>query len=320
MIDQARERVIQGGMDGSFEKVERARAGGQIAAWNEALSWLGPLREYARISHAVRHALRPEVRLGSRGADTSTVDNAERRLSFLQWEVQSLVAKHRPQTSSALELLNIIFFRDLEFALASDNLISRKVDAPVALLEPVLARRVGPPTLVAVLYAWVGECVAKAYGETSDFVRIELVHGTPCEVVRVIPREDRGEVWLIDLAAKGTRVEQTRWASWCASSVTDGFVRMTWVQGLVGVLTELFKLLEKWPPMSIDQLSAQLFVLDQIISLQPSETSRWADRAMINTRRGDRSSALDDLKRFFAFHERETAPASIVSLFDDLKR
>jgi regulator of sirC expression with transglutaminase-like and TPR domain len=91
------------------------------------------------------------------------------------------------------------------------------------------------------------------------------------------------------------------------------------VQGLVRALTELFRVLEKMPTISIDLLSAQLYVLDRIIGLQPSETSRWAERAMLNTRRGDRSGALDDLKRFFAFHERETAPAAIVSLFDDLR-
>ena len=96
-------------------------------------------------------------------------------------------------------------------------------------------------------------------------------------------------------------------------------MRLTWAQGLVRSLTELFRILERTPSTSIDFLSAELYVLDQIINLQPSETSRWAERAMLNSRRGDRSSALDDLKRFFAFHERESAPAAIVSLFDDLR-
>lgn len=315
--------------DSSLEKAARGRAGVQVAVWNESSSWLGPLREYARISTVIRPGLRTDIVESARNGASdikASADSNERRLHFLGWEVESLILKHRAQFTSALALLNHIFFHELGFNLQPDA-SAIKSDGASALLETVLARRDGPTTLVTILYAWVAEAVARHYGshgknhdgDVCDFLRIELVHGTPAEIVRVIPRDDRGEVILLDIKSNGVRVSESVWSSWCAVAPVDGFLRLTFAQGLVRSLVELFKLLEKTPQVSIDMLSAQLFVLDQIMNLQPSETSRWAERAMINTRRGDRSSALDDLKRFFAFHERETAPAAIVTLFDDLR-
>lgn len=295
----------------SYEKAERASLGTRIAVWNESGSWLGPLKEYARISSAVRPGLRPAIAPDSR-------DTTEKRLHFLTWETEALIEKLKPAFSSALELVNEIVFRQLKFRVSTEIARGEGADA---LVETVLARREGPRAVISLLFVWIAEQVAKTYGEESDFSRVEMVNGTPTEVVRVIPRHDRGSVWLLDLANQGRRIPETIWSVWCATSLNadSGFSKISSTQGLVRCLTELYRHLEKASGLSLDLLSAQLYVLDQIISLQPSETVRWAERAMINTRRGDRSSALDDLKRFFAFHDRETAPAAIVSLFDDLR-
>ncbi len=306
-------------IQGHSEKAERSRIGVQVAVWNESSTWLGPLREYARISMAIRASLRSDSASDARGeTDATTTDASERRIQFLGWEVAALIEKHRPQCENASELLNLIFFSELRFSIA-DSSTGRRLDGTGALFDAVLATRIGPPALIAILYSWVSETIARAYGESSDYLRVELVQSTPTEVVRVISRSNVGCVWLVDLSRDGERVIENTWSSWCSSPTSNGFCRLSWLQGLVRSLTELFKLLEKMPTVSIDLLSAQLYVLDRIIALQPSETSRWAERAMLNTRRGDRSSALDDLKRFFAFHERATAPAAIVSLFDDLR-
>ncbi|CAN5394723.1 hypothetical protein BH10BDE1_BH10BDE1_19430 [soil metagenome] len=304
----------------SGEKLARARAGTQIAIWNDAMSWLGPLREYARISTAVRPALRSgaDDPLRADSPKTST-DSTERRLLFLGWEVEALVAKHKAQFTSAHSMLMHVFFNELGFSI-SDDADLRRHEGLATLLDTVLARRTGPASLISILHSWCAEIVARAYGETCDFTRVEPTHGTPTEVVRVIPRNDVGEVWLVDLSERGARVDESVWSPWCATSKLAGFTRLTFAQGLVRSLTEMFSALEKMSNLTLDLLTAQLFVLDQVISLQPSETSRWAERAVLNTRRGDRTSALDDLKRFFAFHERDSAPAAIITLFDDLRR
>ncbi len=298
-------------METSYEKAERASLGTRIAVWNESGSWLGPLKEYARISSAVRPGLRPSITPDSR-------DTTEKRLHFLAWETEALIEKLKPSFPSALALVNEIVFHQLKFRVASE---SSRTEGTDALVDTVLARREGPRAVISLLFVWIAEQVSSAYGHLSDFSRVEMVNGTPTEVVRIIPRDDDGSVWLIDLNQQGARIPQGTWADWCATSLTadSGFSKLSSVQGLVRCLTELYRHLEKASVLSLDLLSAQLYVLDQIISLQPSETVRWAERAMINTRRGDRSSALDDLKRFFAFHDRETAPAAIVSLFDDLR-
>lgn len=290
--------------------------GVQVALWNEGSSWIGPLREYSRISTTVRTALEAIE------ANSAANDVSERRLQFLGWEITALIEKHRSVDTRASDLLNLIFFRELGFAIGSSpaNVVTgRRLDGAGALFDTVLATRTGPPTLIAVLYAWIAETVAQNFGEMCDFDRVELVQSSPTEVVRFIERGRPGSVWLADLSKDGAKIDEEIWSQWCSAPTSNGFCRLTWAQGLVRMLTELFKLLEKMPVISLELLSAQLFVLDRIMSLQPSETSRWAERAMINTRRGDRTGALDDLKRFFAFHERETAPPAIVSLFDDLR-
>lgn len=304
----------------SGEKLVRARAGTQIALWNESMSWFGPLREYARISTAVRPALRSGIDDPLRQDSPKTAsDSTERRLRFLGWEVEALIAKHRPQFESAHALLSHIFFQELGFV-TSDEADLRRYEGSAALLDNVLARRIGPASLIAILYSWLSEMVARSYDSACDYSRVEPVHGTPTEVVRVIPRKNLGEVWLVDLSRGAARVDESIWSPWCATAKPEGFTRISFVVGLVRSLTEMFRLFEKMSNLTLDLLTAQLYVLDQIISLQPSETSRWAERAMLNTRRGNRTGALDDLKRFFAFHERESAPSAIITLFDDLRR
>ncbi len=311
-------------MDSSLEKAERARAGVRIAVWNESSSWLGPLREYARISSTIRPGVCPEPLKAEPRSEVTTpatagtlADTTDRRIRFLGWEITTLIETHRTKAKSASELLNTIFFRELGFNVCTES-SARRLDGPGALFETVLARRCGPPTLISIIYAWIGELVSAAYGDESDFLRVEIVQSCPTDTVRLIPRDDCGTIWLVSLSG-GTKVGEEIWSEWVSLLTSIGFVRLTWAQGLVRSLTELFRILERTPSTSIDFLSAELYVLDQIINLQPSETSRWAERAMLNSRRGDRSSALDDLKRFFAFHERESAPAAIVSLFDDLR-
>lgn len=296
----------------SYEKAERARLGTRIVVWNESGSWLGPLKEYARISSAVRPGLRPIT------GSSDSRDTTEKRLHFLAWETEALIEKLKPSFPSAHDLVNEIVFQQLKFRVAAE---SGRFESADILVDTVLARREGPRAVLSLLYVWIAELVMKAYEGRSDFSRVEMVNGTPTEVVRVIPRDDDGSVWLVDLSRQGERIPEEVWSSWCATSAdaSSGFSKLSPVQGLIRCLTELYRHLEKTASLSLDLLSAQLYVLDQIISLQPSETVRWAERAMINTRRGDRLSALDDLKRFFAFHDRETAPAAIVSLFDDLR-
>ncbi|MDX9732100.1 MAG: hypothetical protein RBT63_10045 [Bdellovibrionales bacterium] len=306
----------------SFEKVRRGQAGTQIAAWDETNTWFGPLREYAKVSAHVR-ALLPSGTIAVLTpsplfdqASTSTRQAPEKRLMFLQWEIETLVLKQREQFSSSFALLKKIFFEDISFEINPKFAIT----GASALLETTLARRQGPLSLSCMLFAWMGEVVANVYGDASDFRRIELVSSAPTEVVRVLPKPDLGAVCFVDLSRQGERVDESSWAEWCA----DGLARISWKQGLIRSLIDLFRSLERSSygddPADLETLTAQVYVLDEIISLQPSETGRWAERAILNTRRGDRGGALDDLKRFFAFHERETAPAAIVSLFDELKK
>lgn len=321
--------------DASFEKTQRARAATQIAIWAQLDSWEGPLREYAICATASAPDLlaaqtptqtpaqtpakysekisqNPSEAMVGKSAERS-ISDLDRRLKFFRWEVSTLIDRKvldlKETHQSHVDLLNEIFFEDLAF----------RLQIGPAALEAVIAKRVAPPALLAMLYGWVAELFiasCKAFDVDPRFSRIEIVHGVPSEVVRLIPSNDDGRVYLLDLQACGQSVSDQVWMPWCKQA-PHGFARKTYADALIAALTELFVALDS--ERSLESLQHQLAVLDVIIALQPSETSRWADRAVLNSRIGNRPRALDDLKRFFAFHEKESAPPGLVSLFDELR-
>ncbi len=285
--------------EASNEKSQRARAATQIAIWTQIGSWEGPLREYA-------------IAATTNATERSTSD-LDRRLKFFRWEVSALIdrkvldVKETGQTH--VDLLNEIFFEDLGF---------RRQSGPAA-LETVIAKRLAPPALLSMLYGWVAELFnssCQAFDVRTQFARIEIVHGVPSEVVRLIPLNDDGRIQLLDLQAEGKHVSDETWAQWCERA-PKGFSRKTFAEALIAALIELFGSLDR--DRNLENLLHQLSILDTIIALQPSETSRWADRAVLNSRLGNRPRALDDLKRFFAFHEKEQAPPALLSLYEDLR-
>lgn len=285
--------------DTSEEKTKRARAATQIAIWAATDSWEGPLREYAVCATAQ--------------TSEKSISDLDRRLKFFRWEVSALIDRKvldvKETNQSHIDLLNEIFFEDLGF---------RRQLGPAA-LETVIAKRLAPPALLAMLYGWVAELFTascRAFDVEPQFSRIEIVHGVPGEVVRMIPVQDDGRVFLYDLQVEGQQVQDETWSPWCKSA-PKGFSRKTFAEALTTALTELFVSLER--DRTLETLQQQLSILDTIIALQPSETSRWADRAVLNSRLGNRPRALDDLKRFFAFHEKEKAPPALLSLYDDLR-
>lgn len=286
--------------DATDEKTKRARAATQIALWTSSDSWEGPLREYAICATA--------------GSSEKSVSDLDRRLKFFRWEVSALIDRKvldvKETNQSHIDLINEIFFEDLGF---------RSQMGPAA-LENVIAKRLAPPALLSMLYGWVGELFnasCRAFDISPQFSHIEIVHGVPGEVVRMIPINDDGRVFLFDLQAQGNPVPDETWSPWCRSA-PKGFARKTFAEALCAALTELFVALDR--DRTLDSLQRRLSILDNIIALQPAETSRWADRAVLNSRLGNRPRALDDLKRFFAFHEKETAPPALISLYDDLRK
>lgn len=281
----------------SQEKLLRGRAGTQTALWEKADSWLGPLREYAKVSAAIRFWFSN----GESADAIETVTEAiEKRLQFLAWEATSSVVAEREQGVPASEALLMLFFDRLGF-----QIVETGADP---LLDVVLGRRRCPPRIGAMLFAWMAELVAQVYGEACDFKRVHLIESAPSFVVRFLDHKESGAVDLRHLGQRAQRVREEEWTRWCFA--TAGFPRLSWVQGLVGALQELQSALLL--PV------AKIVVLDQLIALQPSQTKRWAERALLHQACGESTRALEDLKRFFAFNERESAPATVVALYDSL--
>lgn len=61
-----------------------------------------------------------------------------------------------------------------------------------------------------------------------------------------------------------------------------------------------------------------LFLQNNLIAYQPSAIQLLAERALISRRLGLRREALRDLKRYFTFFDKASAPSELVTLFDEL--
>lgn len=257
----------------------------------------GPLnlvRELSRISYQL---------------DSSVLlDWMVKRVQFFSYELQTLI---RPDTSERDRLaeLNLFFFQSKKFQCTNEPM--RLQDPSSAfLLGQVLAARCGAPTVIALLYA----CLADRIQLDLEFVDLKPT----C----FLKWNDNGRSRYIDVTRGGVTLSNdeliemlhTRFQM-TTLSVDSLLETYTFETFLVEYLNELkLALLKSNDP---DKL---LFLQNTLISYQPSNIQLLGERALLHRRLGNFKSALADLKRYFTFHEREKAPAELVSLHDELSQ
>jgi regulator of sirC expression with transglutaminase-like and TPR domain len=228
-----------------------------------------------------------------------------KRIQFMGYDIRATIAGDL-SPRERLNSLNSYFFGAKDFQAISDSAYTNDA-GPLYLLARVLASRVGSPMMIALLYAYLAEQIG---------VNLHFVDLQPHCFLKLV---DAGTSSFIDLSKAGRclsseellELVQTRWKS----NVSDE--RLAETLSHEHFVVDFCHALKRTYAKREDA-ERLLILLNHILEYQPSNLLLVAERAMVLRKLGRFKSALLDLKRYFAFHDRETAPPEFVQLYDDL--
>lgn len=250
------------------------------------------LRELSRVSH--------------RMDETVPAEWMVKRVQFFAYELQVLIRPGSPERDRLVEL-NRFFFDAKRFQCIAEPLRLAQPSAAYA-LNRVLATRSGAATVLAMIYSYLAERI----GLTLEFVDLKPT----C----FLKWNDGGRSRFIDIIRGGSTLSsdeliemlQTRFqmTTFCNTSLLETYSFETyWTEYLADFRTSCL------PDCDPEKL---LFLQNTLIAYQPSNLQLLGERALLHRRLGNFKSALADLKRYFAFHERDKAPPELVRLHEEL--
>ena len=229
-----------------------------------------------------------------------------KRALFYSYELHAII-KDEFSARDRLIALNEFFFENKNFRCHSD--LKSLSDASDAYrLSRVFALRAGAPSVMALLYSFLAERIG---------LNLEVVNCRPACFLKWV---DDGHSRYVDLARFGATLGSDE-----LIEVLHTHYQMTTVS-----LTQILE------PVSFDRLLSSyiaelksafaphndhaklLFLQNALIAYQPSNLQLIAERASLHRRLGHFKSALSDLKRYFAFNERDRAPQELVKMHDEL--
>jgi regulator of sirC expression with transglutaminase-like and TPR domain len=277
---------------------------GLRAALNRAVGGhLNLLREMSRVSAELDSEVQAEWMV--------------KRLLFLSYEFESQLHGLGTLTDDEkLQQLNRFLFEKKGFVCQCDP---RKLLASYEafLLSRTLVTRTGAPIVLALIYAFLAERV----GVSIDFVDLKPT-GQIKYYLRWSKNEDMSlRSHFIDLSRGGATlttdelIETLQHRFLDESDPSNVLETMSFESFLADYLLQLKAAF--LPHASVEKL---LFIQNILIAYQPSSLQLLGERALLHRRLGNFRSALTDLKRFFAFVEREKAPIELVKLLDELNR
>jgi len=229
-----------------------------------------------------------------------------KRVLFLAYELETLT-RHLTAQSDKLMALNRFFFETHRFSCVHEP--QRLASPSFALrLNKVLSERTGCPNVLELLYAFLAERIT---------VPLEFVDLKPTCFLKWT---ENGQSRYIDITRGGRTLSSdelietlhTRFRLTGFSNA--GLLDACTFEGFISDYVTLLKSLTD-PVYEADRI---LFLQDILVSYQPSNLQLIGERALLHRRLGHMKRALADLKRYFAFHERDRAPSELVAAFDEL--
>jgi regulator of sirC expression with transglutaminase-like and TPR domain len=225
-----------------------------------------------------------------------------KRTQFFAYELASRLPAECESERDRLAYLNRFLFGAKCFkCLTEISHLTRPSDA--FRLSRVLAARAGSPMMLSLLYAFLAEKLG---------VTLEFIDFNPAWFLRWT--ED-GRSRYIDVTHGGASIgaeelmEQMH-ERYAAASLEP----LTFDRFMIAYISDLKSALASFDAQA-DKL---LFLQNALIAYQPSNLQLLTERAALNRRLGNFKTALSDLKRYFAFNDRERAPAEVVRLHDEL--
>lgn len=246
------------------------------------------LNEVSRISHH----LEPET----------SVEWMIKRVQFFAYELQTFIGCRNLTPAEKISALNRFFFEEKKFRCV----IEKSVDA--LRLNRVLASRTGMPLVLELLYA----CLAEGIGLNVEFVDLKPI----C----FLKWRHDGQARYIDISRNGATLTNEELIETLHSRFRTTSIPHTCV--LEECTVEIFasdyvKSLKEGFDASTEGETV-LFLHNALITYQPSNLQLLGERALLHRRLGHFKSALADLKRYFAFHDRARASEELVKLHDEL--
>lgn len=229
-----------------------------------------------------------------------------KRIQFYSYELQSRLQSNQTERDR-LALLNHFFFEEKKFICSPKG---RHSDNPQSLLSlaKVFNKRTGSPSILALLYSYLAERVD---------VPLSLVNLKPTCLLKW---NDGGRSRFIDMNRNGVTISSDeliellhsrfQMTSVVSTSLLEDITFDTFITDYLVSLRATFD-----PALDLNQI---LFLQDTLIEYLPSQIQLLAERAQMHQSLGNTKLALNDLKRFFSFCEKDKAPQEIVALYEEL--
>jgi regulator of sirC expression with transglutaminase-like and TPR domain len=259
-----------------------------------------------------------------------------KRMQFFGYDIASLIPPER-STRDKLSMLNRWFFEQKRFqALADNGCVLERVT-----LHSVLAKRVGSPLAVGLIYAYLAQQAG---------VRLEFANIRPAGYLKFV---EHGLWRYIDLVRGGKILEGDELLDLLQSRLRGSLPRPSLPKAnfLSGSLSGSLSgplsgpdalgdqqmsrpdLLEAIPHerLVVDYLNTLkmalrmreaaeplLVIQNWLLAFQPANFQALGERALLHRRLGHSKSALADLKRYFSFVSRDQAPSELPRVYDEL--
>jgi len=221
-----------------------------------------------------------------------------KRVKFISYELQTRLR----EISGAREKCHLIsdfLFVEKEFkAVQNSDRLDRRESL---LLSEVLASRSANPSVLAFLYWFLA---------AQSGLLLQFVGSKPTRYLKFI---DAGTVCFIDVLDSGRIL--------CGQQVLDLLNLQMQLEEISPerFLANYFAALKR-AYLRLGDMSSVLLVHNHLMARQPSSLHLLGERALLRRAVGDLHGALGDLKRYFSFQDRQSAPAELVRAHDDLSR
>jgi regulator of sirC expression with transglutaminase-like and TPR domain len=261
----------------------------------------------AAFSDLILHRMLKEMSAISAQLDPGVgADWMLKRVQFMAYELRS----HTPLEATAFELcetLNDYFFKQKGFK--SIPKISEAKD-PLAclLLQRVLSSRVGSPAVLSLIYSFLA---------TQIGLKLEFVDLRPTCFLKFV---ENGNSHYVDMNGEGRVLTSEALLESLHLRIQMKAIPKEALLEPVSVERFLCEYLGSLKSEYIrrSNLESLLIIQNALLAQQPSSLQLLAERALLYRRLGHFKQALSDLKRYFSFHDKETAPSEVLTVFHEL--
>ena len=229
-----------------------------------------------------------------------------KRVQFMAYDLRT----HTPVEATPHELcetLNNYFFKQKGFH-AIAKFQEQKDPLPSLLLHRVLSARSGAPVVLSLIYSFLGAQIG---------LKLEFVDLRPTCFLKFVVD---GVSYYVDMNGEGRVLTS---ADLLDSLHSRFHLKAIPSEALLEPVSLERYMSEYLNNLKVEyvrraNLDALLLIQNALMAHQPSSLQLLAERALLYRRLGHFKQALADLKRYFSFHDKESAPSEVLSVYNEL--